>query len=347
MTASIIGWDIGGAHVKAAIIHSPNAVAAVYQQPCPLWQGLDKLRQAVEFIQNKISCAINVHALTMTGELADLFSGRDDGVHHILAAMNQRLGNAEILVYAGKLGFLKLNEINQHHYAAIASANWLASVTLAAQRMAEGLFVDIGSTTTDILPFAQGKVMAEGYTDYQRLISQELIYTGVVRTPVMAVAQTMQDGGKEVGMMAEYFATMADVYRLTGELDEAHDQAETADGGEKTASASARRLARMLGCDYNEGEYLRWRQVAANLRQQQLSRLQQACVKQRQRSHLPADAPVIGAGIGRFLLKDIAQNMGAAYIDYADLFTGLNSQSDYDVADCAPAAAVACLAAIQ
>ena len=59
--------------------------------------------------------------------------------------------------------------------------------------------------------------MAEGYTDYQRLISQEMVYTGIVRTAVMAVAQSAQDDGKEVGLMAEYFATMADVYRLTGE----------------------------------------------------------------------------------------------------------------------------------
>jgi len=121
-----------------------------------------------------------------------------------------------------------------------------------------GLFVDIGSTTTDILLLNDGKVLAQGYTDYQRLVSRELIYTGIVRTAVMAVAQTAQDQGQEIGIMAEYFATMADVYRVTGELNELHDQAETADGAEKTITASARRLSRMIGCDFFPEELPRW-----------------------------------------------------------------------------------------
>jgi (4-(4-[2-(gamma-L-glutamylamino)ethyl]phenoxymethyl)furan-2-yl)methanamine synthase len=347
MSANILGWDIGGAHLKAAIIQSPSDVIAVYQQPCQLWKGIDKLHEAVQVILSQSTADINQHVLTMTGELVDLFEGRDDGVKQILVAMSQLLSNADVLVYAGKDGFLRMDEITPNHCPNIASANWLASATWAAQRIGSGLFVDIGSTTTDILLLNDGKVFAEGYSDYQRLISQEMIYTGIVRTAVMAVTQSAQDEGQEVGIMAEYFATMADVYRLTGELNELHDQTDTADGAEKTVAASAKRLARMIGCDYHDIQLARWQRFANNLRQQQLARIQTACERHAKRLQLATNSPIIGAGVGRFLVKQIAQNVDRPYLDFAELCTGARLNSEHTVADCAPAVAVACLAAAK
>lgn len=345
MQTSIMGWDIGGAHVKAAIIQPGSGIIAVYQRPCQLWKGIAKLHGAVQEIIGQSAIQNSRHVLTMTGELVDLFADRDDGVKHILEAMSQLLPNCEIIVYAGKDGLLSMKNVKSRHYPSIASANWLASATLAAQKIGGGLFVDIGSTTTDILLLNDGKVLAEGYSDYQRLISQELIYTGIVRTAVMAVAQSAQDEGKEVGLMAEYFTTMADVYRITGELNELHDQTDTADGAEKTVSASAKRLARMIGCDYSANELPRWRQFADNLRDQQLARIQNACERHAARKQLPKNNPLIGAGVGRFLVKQIALNLDRPYLDFSELFLGAKGQSINAAADCAPAVAVACLAA--
>ncbi|WP_411728481.1 hydantoinase/oxoprolinase family protein [Methyloglobulus sp.] len=345
MQSNIMGWDIGGAHVKAAIIQPGSGVIAVHQRPCQLWKGIDRLHEAVKDILGESTLHANRHVLTMTGELVDLFEDREDGVKHILAAMNCLLPNSEVLVYAGKDGFLRMADANTTHYSSIASANWLASATWAAQSVGNGLFVDIGSTTTDILLLNEGKVLAEGYTDYQRLISQELIYTGIVRTAVMAVAQSVQDEGKEVGLMAEYFATMADVYRLTGELNELHDQTDTADGAEKTVPASAKRLARMIGCDYSANELPRWHKFAKNLRDQQIARIQSACERLAMRIQLPDNSPLIGAGVGRFLVKQIAFNLGRPYQDFSGLLEGFRSLCGLAAADCAPAVAVACLAA--
>jgi (4-(4-[2-(gamma-L-glutamylamino)ethyl]phenoxymethyl)furan-2-yl)methanamine synthase len=345
MQTNVMGWDIGGAHLKAAIIQPSSEVLAVYQRPCQLWKGIDKLHEAVLEILRQSTLPISQHVITMTGELVDLFEGRDEGVRHILAAMSRFLPNAEVLVYAGKDGFLRMNEITPNHYPNIASANWLASASWAAQKIGSGLFVDIGSTTTDILLLSDGKVLAEGCSDYQRLISQEMIYTGIVRTAVMSVAQSVLDEGKEVGLMAEYFATMADVYRLTGELNELHDQTDTADGAEKTEAASANRLARMIGCDYHTNELARWRCFANCLRQQQLARIQHACERQTKRIQLAINSPITGAGVGRFLVKQIAQNVGRPYLDFSELFSDARITSGHTVADCAPAVAVASLAA--
>ena len=345
MEANVMGWDIGGAHLKAAIIKSPSEVLTVYQQPCELWKGTDKLREACQEILSQSTTLISHHALAMTGELVDLFEGRDDGVKQILEVMKDLLSNCKVMVYAGKDGFCRLDEVLPTHYASIASANWLASATWAAQTVSSGLFVDIGSTTTDILLLNDGKVLAKGYSDYQRLISQELIYTGIVRTAVMAVAQSTQDEGNEVGLMAEYFATMADVYRMTGELNEIYDQTDTADGAEKTIAASAKRLARMVGCDSSDDEQFRWKLVANNLRGQQLERIQSACQHRIVSMESSDKSPLVGAGIGRFLVKQIAQNLDHPYLDFSDLFLRTGNESGLAVADCAPAVAVACLAA--
>jgi len=344
MQANIIGWDIGGAHVKAAFIRA-GQIIAVYQQPCSLWKGLDQLQNAVNAIMLKTSASNWRHAMTMTGELVDLFDSREHGVKQIIQAMTKLLSDAEIRVFAGHEGFLELSEIDAKYYPSIASANWLASASFAAQKLSNGLFVDCGSTTTDILLLNGGHVLAEGFTDYQRLVSQELIYTGIIRTAVMAVTQTAQDQGQKIGLMAEYFATMADVYRVTGELNDRHDQTDTADGAEKTVLASARRLSRMIGCDFSADELPRWQLFAENIRDRQIQQIQRGCEIRLCQQALPQDSPLIGAGVGRFLVKQIASNLSRPYLDFSDLFPLPAIQSDMTVADCAPAAAIAYLAA--
>jgi probable H4MPT-linked C1 transfer pathway protein len=344
MAIDTIGWDIGGAHVKAAALNGRGELTAIVQKPCPLWQGIDRLRFAVETILHELQPAPYRHAITMTGELVDLFAGRDDGVRTIIDTMIELLPWGDLLVYAGKMGFLEASKIEPRHYAAIASANWLASASYAAQKVGSGLFIDIGSTTTDILLLDQGRVAAEGYSDYERLATQELIYTGIVRTAVMAIAENVEDRGREVGLMAEYFATMADVYRLTGELDEAHDQADTADGAEKTVLASARRLSRMIGCDFDPAELARWQRLAENIREKQLLKIRRGCEKQLAGTVLPRSGPFIGAGIGRFLVRHLAESRGNAYLDCSALFPAMLNHNTMSPADCAPAVAVACLA---
>jgi probable H4MPT-linked C1 transfer pathway protein len=340
----MIGWDIGGAHVKAAVINSAGEIIAVYQQPCPLWKGLDQLQYAATRIMQEASGAHYCHAITMTGELVDLFEHRQEGVKQIIDTMTTLLHQRRCLIFAGIEGFLESDQVEVSHYQAIASANWLASASFAAQKVGSGLFIDIGSTTTDILLLNDGKVLAQGYTDYQRLLSRELIYTGIVRTAVMAVAQTARDQDQEIGIMAEYFATMADVYRVTGELNELHDQTETADGAEKTIIASARRLSRMIGSDFFPEELPRWRQFAENIRAQQLQKIQRGCEYRIQNATTFKNSPMIGAGVGRFLIKQLAQLSGYSYLDFSDLFPASANQAGITIADCAPAVAVACLA---
>jgi probable H4MPT-linked C1 transfer pathway protein len=342
MQKSIIGWDIGGAHLKAALADRAGNLTALQLEPCALWKGLDRLEQAARRILQSMPEQGHVHAITMTGEMADLFASRDDGVEKILETMQALLPGQQILVYAGKLGFMAAGAIKPEHYPEVASANWLASASWVAQKLGEGLFVDIGSTTTDILLLQNGLVCPQGYSDYDRLCSGTLVYSGIIRTPVMAIAQSVNDQGRDVGLMAEYFATMADVYRVTGELDERHDQCETADSCSKAVFDSARRLARMIGCDYSDHELKRWQDFARDIKHRQLALIRTACQRQFQRGRL-GHATLIGAGVGRFLVRQLADSLECAYIDFSDLFQDIQNGSAFSPADCAPAAAIACL----
>jgi len=344
MQTNIVGWDIGGAHLKAALLSHDGQVIAVYQEPCPLWQGLDRLEHALATILEKLPRQFMQHAITMTGELVDLFSDRGQGVTEIIAVSQQTLGLQTIKVYAGRLGFIASTEVTLEHVDDIASANWLASASYVAQKQEQGLFIDIGSTTSDLLLLQHKQLDVLAYTDFQRLGTGELVYTGIVRTAVMAVAQTVQFNGIEVGVMSEYFATMADVYRLTHELKEQHDQVETADGQAKTELASARRLARMIGCDQGDFSMPQWRQLAYAIREQQLLRIQAGCEKQLMRIEDSSKNQIIGAGVGRFLAREIASRLCIEYRDFDTLFSSSLIDSEMHIADCAPAVAVAYLA---
>jgi (4-(4-[2-(gamma-L-glutamylamino)ethyl]phenoxymethyl)furan-2-yl)methanamine synthase len=336
----IVGWDIGGAHVKAVLLDENKKVIHVQQMACPLWLGLDELKTAMLAMLKSIQVESQQvrHAVTMTGELVDLFANRHEGVLAIAQFVSQLLGN-EILFYAidsksNTPHFVTINQVSEHTKM-IASANWHASACLIAQRLPSALLVDIGSTTTDIIAIENGKVINRALTDAERMQQDVLVYTGVVRTPVMAVAQKLPLEFGETNVAAEYFATMADVYRLTGELSETVDMAETADGGPKTISASARRLARMVGHDVEDKPLESWQQLAQACRVKQCHQIQSAINKQ-----LTNNMTILGAGAGHFLVKAIAQSLQQPYATLNSIWPHQHER----LGVCLPAYAVAVLA---
>jgi probable H4MPT-linked C1 transfer pathway protein len=336
----ITGLDIGGAHLKAAQVGEDGRVLAAVQVPCPLWQGLDRLELALGEATARLA-PVGRAATTMTGELADLFPDRATGVRRLVEAAAAGLPHARLRIWAGARGFVDPGEADARA-AEIASANWLASATVVARRAGEALFVDLGSTTTDILLLAAGEVRAQGTSDRERLATGELVYTGLTRTPLMAVATRVPFAGRWVEVMNEHFATMADAYRVLGSLAETVDQHPAADGGEKTVEASARRLARMIGADLGEGTPEAWRQVAAWFARCQRRRIEEAVALQLSRRVIADEAPLVGAGCGRFLLKALARDLDRPYRDFVELIDAGSIPGEW-AATCAPAVAVALL----
>jgi probable H4MPT-linked C1 transfer pathway protein len=225
----------------------------------------------------------------------------------------------------------------------VASANWHASAALVAALIPDGLFVDIGTTTTDHIPLKAGAVAARSYSDGERLAEGELIYTGVVRTPVMAVARSAPFKGRTQRIAAERFATMADVWRLLGELAPEADPYPAPDLKGKSLQESAARLARMLGRDASDAGLLVFTDLARHFAECQVAEIEDAARMLLAREEVEEDAPVIGAGCGRFIARQIAQRLGRPYYDFAELVECAPAYREM-AATCAPAVAVSLLA---
>lgn len=337
--ATLIGWDIGGAHVKAARIDG-GRVSGVVQVACPLWQGLDKLDAAVAEALAALGAAPR-HAVTMTGEMTDLFDARADGVAGIAQRMRTGLAG-EITLYAGRAGWAQVDDARARADD-IASANWLATAAWIATRLPQALLADVGSTTSDLIVI-DGGVATTSRSDADRLISGELVYAGVVRTPLMALAPAVDFKRQRHRLMAEYFATSADVWRLLGELPEHADQYPAADGGAKTAEASARRLARMIGRDLAEGSMEDWRALASAFADAQLGALIDACSALPGIAALAPEAPVVCAGAGRFVAARLARALGRPAVTLGELLADLAPDCADEATTCAPAVAVSLLA---
>ncbi len=327
-----IGWDIGGAHLKAIALDETRRVRALQLLSCPLWQGLAQLERALGAALAALPVAPRVHAVTMTGEGCDLFADRADGVARILACVEAALAPGPVRVYAADEGL-----VARAAPARIASMNWHAmGLALAAVRP-DALLIDVGSTTTDVILVTDGVVRSVGRDDRERLARDELVYQGVARTPVMALAQRVPYRGAWQGMAAEYFATTADVYRVLGQLPEEADLMPSADGRPKTAHDSAARLARMVGDDLRTETLNAVVELAQWLRDAQLARLRAAALRVRSEACAPV---VVGAGVGRFLVRELAAWLGVDYLDYADALGVAGAPA---ANDCAPALALACL----
>jgi probable H4MPT-linked C1 transfer pathway protein len=336
----VLGWDVGGAHLKAARVENGQVTAAL-EIACPLWLGLDRLDAALAEARHALGEA-PLNAVTMTGELCDVFASRTEGVAHLCERLTALLSGS-IHVYGGEQEWLSAEDAAATADS-IASANWHATASLTAHARSDALFVDMGSTTTDIVPIVGGRVAARGMTDAARLQAGELVYTGATRTFLMAVAQHVPFRGEWMPLMNEYFASMADVYRVLERLPEGADLHATADGREKTGAASAARLARMIGRDVGEAEDREWRNLADFFAEAQLRALHDAALQVLSDARLPSDAPVIAAGTGRFVIERLAARLGRPMLPWeADV--PANAEIAAAVSAAAPAVAVALLLA--
>jgi probable H4MPT-linked C1 transfer pathway protein len=332
-----VGWDVGGAHLKAALVSATGEVLQVCQVACPLWRGIAELERALAEVLSQLESVPERHAVTMTGELVDIFPNRRAGVLQIAQFMAEHL-NGELLFYSAKQGFVDSSNVS--FYAdSIASANWHASASLIAKSIKQAVLLDIGSTTSDLILINDGLVASQGFSDAERMRFDELVYAGVVRTPLMALCQKVKFDGFLVNVAAEHFATTADVYGLTGELALEDDMTGTADGAGKTELESARRLARMVGHDVEDFEVSTWKALAFEFRNAQLMRLQEAFSHL---VHVNQYMPLVGAGVGRFLVRALAAQINKPYLDVESLLNTSNETTHW-ASVCLPAVAVASL----
>jgi probable H4MPT-linked C1 transfer pathway protein len=241
------GWlalDVGGANVKAA-----TRDRGAWSVPFDTWRCPGRLATLLHAISLEAGPIEGV-AVTMTAELCDCFATKAEGVRAVMGAVETAFSQRKIHIWGTDGEFYPLDYVASVPRLAAAS-NWLALATVAARRVPEGsgLLIDIGSTTTDIIPLLDGRPIRRGRTDTDRLRSGELVYAGVRRTPICALATELDWRGAPTALMAEVFATTLDVYLTLGQTPPDPSDRGTADGRPATAEAARDRLARMVGAD--------------------------------------------------------------------------------------------------
>ena len=236
-----LALDIGGANVKIA---DGQAFATSY--PFALWK--DKERLARELRSAIAESPPHDHlVVTMTGELADCFAHKEEGVAFILQAVKEAADGRHTRVYLVD-GLLVSPQVALTRPLDAASANWHALARFCARFAGSrpAWLIDIGSTTTDFIPLVDGQPVSCGRNDLERLMSGHLVYTGIERSPVCALVQSLPYRGTECSIAQELFATTRDVYLLKGDLPEMSHDHHTADHQPATRAAACRRLGRML-----------------------------------------------------------------------------------------------------
>jgi probable H4MPT-linked C1 transfer pathway protein len=330
---SLLGWDIGGVNTKVARV-AAGAVLAVRSRPFELQHDPGALVQVLrELAAETGATGAERHAVTMTAELSQMFRTKRDGVQFVLDAVVAAFPGASISVYAVDGRFLTVADACELPLL-VAAANWAATARIVAQSMPDALLIDIGTTSTDVIPIVGGAVVALGWTDPDRLASGELVYTGAVRTPVEALAASVPIGGREIGLAAESFALSGDVHVWRGDLDPADYSAPTPDRRPATREFAGERLARAICADREMVDEAGVTAIADALAAAQVARIAAAIARVRARH--PGLRTAVVTGLGSFIAERAARHVG---LDVVPLATALGDQASR----CAPAASVALL----
>lgn len=299
-----LGLDIGGANLKAA-----DGLGYAIARPFALWKQAAELPGAIRDLLETCPAA-DALAVTMTGELADCFSTKAEGVAAILAAVDAAAGRRTARAYLTDGRFVVSQEAMAQPLLAAAS-NWHALARFAARYVAgrTGLLIDVGSTTTDIIPIRDGAPVARGRTDPERLCSGELVYTGVERSPVCAIVESVPWRGRPCRVAQELFATAWDAYLVIGDLPEEPHATRTADNRPATRAFAYDRLARAICADRTLVDEAGIRAIAEAVAESQLRQI--SCAGQGVIERLGGGPDtVIVSGQGEFLARRAAACLG-------------------------------------
>ena len=294
----MIGIDVGGANLK--VVNDDGA----HLHYCPLWEGAP----LTNLLNRYVTAPDDPAAVVMSGELADCFESKMEGISFIVDAVKKVFPNARFYGTDG-----------QFHDCAVpqlAAANWLASADYLRAEYPDAVLLDIGSTTADILPLARFESM-KGLTDLRRLQKGYLIYTGMLRGNIATLLKSVTLEGVVTPVSSEYFAISADAHLVLGHITSAQYSCDTPDKKEKTGTAALRRLARVVCADLDEigtdGAY----QIA-----------DQFWEKQRDLICDQVQRVAAEEGAGQIIVAGIGARLFSQELDGIDLFKEIGSYAD-------------------
>lgn len=331
---AVLGWDIGGVNTKAVRL-APGDQEPALRSHIAAYE-IQRDPDALVSVLRRAAAALGgssvPHAVTMTAELSQHFRTKREGVGRVLDAVEAAFPGEDILVYTVGGEFLPPDEA-RHRPWDVGASNWAATARLVGQAESDCLLMDIGTTSTDIIPIEQGEPAAEGRTDPERLASGELVYTGALRTPAEAVVWEVPYRGRPCRVSAEGFALIGDAHLWLGRLSAQDYTVAAPDGRPATREYAGERLARVICGDREMLDDEAIDAIARALAEAQVRSVRAAL--ERVRSRHPRLGRAVVTGVGDFIAAEAARSAGLAV---AHLETRLGS-----AARAAPAAAVAWL----
>ena len=312
-----IGWDVGGVQVKAARVESCGGVTRRVQtaaRPFEVWRRRERLPKVLRDVARELGVRSTMPlALTMTAELSDAFRSKREGVLFVMDAAHETFPENRICVLDSRGDFVAL-DLARTRPLDFAATNWVASSLFAASRVDACILVDVGSTTTDIVPVRAGGLACEGRTDLARLSAGELVYTGVLRTNPNTLTASVPVRGRPCRVAAEHFAIMADAYVLLGRLRAEDYTCSTPDGRDTSPEACAERLARLVCGDCELLRHEEIVNVARYLGERQLQVVSEGLLQVLSRWTPGPEPPLAPAGAGAFLAAEVADRLGLAVL---------------------------------
>ena len=332
---SVIGWDIGGVNTKVARVRAGTVLAA-RSHPYEIQRDPRALPPLLRSLANAVGAAAgDRHAVTMTAELSQMFRTKREGVAFVLDAVTTAFPSADAHVFTVDGRFLSPGDARNDPLA-VAASNWAATANIVAFGHPDAILIDIGTTTTDVIPIAHGRVTAVGTTDPARLASGELVYTGALRTPVEAIVQHVPFEGSLARVSAESFALIGDVHVWRGDLAPEDYSVAAPDGRPASREFAGERIARIVCADRELLDDPRISAIADSVAEAQVDLIVRAITQVRQRH--PTLQTAVVTGLGSFLATRGARRVGLRVVQLADSI-------GTDGSRCAPAAAVALLLA--
>ena len=130
----------------------------VVSRPFEIWREKDRLPEVLSEIYSQLFSAEKPEALavTMTAELSDVFATKRDGVTFVLESIRSVFPRSGDLCFESVGRFMPVCEALRIHWIMLRPIGWLPRSGLR-ENFPNCLLMDVGSTTTDILPVLDGQ----------------------------------------------------------------------------------------------------------------------------------------------------------------------------------------------
>jgi probable H4MPT-linked C1 transfer pathway protein len=306
---AILGWDIGGVNTKAARLNSNGTPGCrstslpfeLQHQPsllgATLWSAASQIGAEPD----------DCHAVTMTAELSQIFRTKREGVWFVLDALEATFPRKRLHVYTVSGSFVSPEQAREQPHD-VAASNWAATANWVSRWIPNCILIDVGSTTSDLIPIRDGRVAASGRTDPERLRTSELVYTGALRTPVEAMARRLPFRDSSITLAAEGFALSGDVHLWLGRLRAEDYICPTPDGRPVLREFAGERLARAVCGDRDLLDETDITELATALALEQTRSLCEALQVIRERR--PELDIAVVTGLGEFIAAAAARLAG-------------------------------------